>query len=253
MDYSRRDLLKRTGTAVAGIAAASTAAGTAAAAYKGLPVYTNGDARARAGPGTGFDVKYTVEQYTGGYVVDGPRDADGYTWWKVRWNGDDDNDRFVGWTAEFLLDNADFAHPSTGYMTYGDVWDSPRYGGAYTHQGIDINNATGTPIYAARHGTVDYVEWNPDAGACGYYLRIDHGAGYETLYCHCSRIHVTAGETVNTGDHVADVGTSGNASDPHVHFEVNRYGDEVYVPGEVGDDVWALSGIQKDYAGIDSF
>lgn len=248
-DISRRRLLGATAGAMAG---GATAVDTAAAHYVGLPVYTNGNLNARTGPGTGYGVIATVEQYTGGYIIDGPASANGYTWWKVQWNGDNDNDRFVGWSAQPWMDHADISYPATGAIQSGDTYYASR--GSYTHNAVDINAGHGDPIFAGREGTVSYVD-NYDNSDCGKYLFIDHGAGYETLYCHCSAIHVSQGQWVGRHQHIADIGTSGNAYswDPHVHYEVNLNGAEVYVPGEVGDDVYARSGMQKNYSGLSSF
>lgn len=89
------------------------------------------------------------------------------------------------------------------------------------HTGLDIATASGTPIVAAAGGTVKQASW---CGSYGNLVVISHGNGVETYYAHCSRILVSAGDTVNAGDTISLVGSTGNSTGPHLHFEVRING-----------------------------
>jgi murein DD-endopeptidase MepM/ murein hydrolase activator NlpD len=90
------------------------------------------------------------------------------------------------------------------------------------HSGIDLLAATGTPVRAAGAGTVTFAGWNP--GGYGNLVVIDHANGVSSWYAHLSRIDVTSGAAVTTATHVAQVGATGNATGPHLHFEVRLRG-----------------------------
>lgn len=90
-----------------------------------------------------------------------------------------------------------------------------------THTGLDIANSKGVPIKAAASGTVIY---SGRKGSYGYMIVIDHGKGVQTYYAHCSRLDVSAGTYVNQGDVIAAVGSTGNSTGPHLHFEVRVNG-----------------------------
>lgn len=87
------------------------------------------------------------------------------------------------------------------------------------HTGIDVGAPTGTRIYAAAEGYVRFVGW---MGGYGNTVIIDHGNGYSTLYAHNSRNRVREGQHVNAGQHIADVGSTGMSTGPHLHFEIRR-------------------------------
>ena len=91
------------------------------------------------------------------------------------------------------------------------------------HTGMDMAVPTGTPIRAALPGTVTVSKYN--AGGYGYYVMIDHGSGLATLYGHCSRLLVRAGQTVEAGDIIALSGSTGRSTGPHLHFEVRAHGE----------------------------
>jgi murein DD-endopeptidase MepM/ murein hydrolase activator NlpD len=104
--------------------------------------------------------------------------------------------------------------------TFGPRVD-PVLGGTGRHDGIDFSAPTGTEIHAAADGTV------VNAGEMGGYGNgtvIDHGNGLATLYGHQSRILVTPGQTVRTGDVIGLVGSTGKSTGPHLHFEVRQFG-----------------------------
>ena len=86
------------------------------------------------------------------------------------------------------------------------------------HTGIDIMYPKGTQIYAAKSGVVVVSE--KKTTGYGNRIVINHGNGYATLYAHCSELLVNVGETVNAGDIIAKVGTTGRSTGNHLHFEV---------------------------------
>ncbi|MCK9438913.1 MAG: M23 family metallopeptidase [Patescibacteria group bacterium] len=117
--------------------------------------------------------------------------------------------------------------PSTNYSGGKLLW--PTVGHRITqyyswkHNGLDIANKTGTPLYAAESGTVERSGWNT---GYGYNVVINHGGGLKTLYAHASKLHVKAGDEVNRGDIVADMGSTGWSTGPHIHFEVISNGSK---------------------------
>lgn len=92
------------------------------------------------------------------------------------------------------------------------------------HQGIDISASGiyGQPIVAADGGTV--IHSGDDGGGYGNYVVIDHGNGYQTIYAHCSSLAVSSGEYVSQGQTVGYVGSTGNSTGPHLHFEIKYDG-----------------------------
>lgn len=89
------------------------------------------------------------------------------------------------------------------------------------HEGIDIGCAYGTPNRAAAAGTVIYGGW---LGGYGNLVVVDHGNGLSTAYAHASSILVSVGQSVSQGQTVSLVGSTGNSSGPHLHFEVRVNG-----------------------------
>ncbi|WP_243134226.1 M23 family metallopeptidase [Ruthenibacterium lactatiformans] len=89
------------------------------------------------------------------------------------------------------------------------------------HSGTDIAAPQGTPILAAADGTVTIANGtDPWGGSYGYHVKIDHGGGMETLYAHCSSICVTPAQQVQQGEVIGYVGSTGNSTGDHLHFEV---------------------------------
>lgn len=88
----------------------------------------------------------------------------------------------------------------------------------WRHGGVDIAGPTGTAIYAAEEGIVEIAGWN--RGGYGNYIIIDHGGGMKTLYAHASKLHVAAGDRVERGQHIANMGSTGRSTGPHLHFEL---------------------------------
>jgi murein DD-endopeptidase MepM/ murein hydrolase activator NlpD len=116
-----------------------------------------------------------------------------------------------------------FGWPTRGYISQG-FW--------YGHRGIDIANAVGIPIAAADGGYVTYAGWSPVG--YGYMVQIDHGNGFSTLYAHLSQWYVDPGQAVARGQVIGAMGSTGNSTGPHLHFEI-RYGGApqnplVYLP-----------------------
>lgn len=109
--------------------------------------------------------------------------------------------------------------PVPGVVTspYGMRWGR-------MHHGIDIGAPHGTPIKAAASGTVGQAGW---WGAGGNAVRIDHTSQLSTRYAHLSRYAVKAGQQVTQGQVIGYVGSTGNATGPHLHFEVRVKGASV--------------------------
>lgn len=93
----------------------------------------------------------------------------------------------------------------------------------YAHSGVDIACPTGTDILAADSGKVIRAQggWN---GGYGVMIEIDHGNGKRTLYGHLSSILVSVGESVDKGQHIGEMGSTGRSTGPHLHFEVRSGG-----------------------------
>lgn len=91
---------------------------------------------------------------------------------------------------------------------------------SHLHAGIDIRGTSGQEVLAAASGRVTHS--GPSGGGYGHLVVIDHGGGIETLYAHNSELLVRAGDFVEKGSPVARVGSTGNATADHCHFEVRR-------------------------------
>jgi len=98
------------------------------------------------------------------------------------------------------------------------------------HEGIDIAVSYGTPIRAAASGTVIHAGW---LGGYGNLVVVDHGNGLATAYAHASAILVGVGQQVSQGETVSLVGSTGNSSGPHLHFEVRINGTAVNPGGYI--------------------
>lgn len=115
------------------------------------------------------------------------------------------------------------------------VRHDPFTGRLARHQGLDIPAAHGTAILASGGGRVVAAGYR---GPYGKAIVIDHGDGMQTLYGHCSKLHVRVGELVMPRQKIAAVGSTGRSTGPHLHFEVIRDGKRV-APGQVLDNVLA--------------
>lgn len=108
--------------------------------------------------------------------------------------------------------------PVTGRLTSGYGYrDHPISGEYFFHGGVDIGGQTGDAIAAFAGGVVEYTGKND---SYGLYLQIDHGNGVKSFYAHCSKIVVTKGQTVAMGDKVAEIGSTGTSTGPHLHLEL---------------------------------
>jgi murein DD-endopeptidase MepM/ murein hydrolase activator NlpD len=105
-----------------------------------------------------------------------------------------------------------------GYRTH------PVYGTTRFHSGVDIDGACGQPIFAAEDGTVISAGYN---GGYGNATVIDHGDGLSTLYGHQSSLGVSSGQSVDRGQQIGSVGTTGLSTGCHLHFEVRVNGQPV--------------------------
>jgi peptidase M23-like protein/putative peptidoglycan binding protein len=110
-----------------------------------------------------------------------------------------------------------FLRPVPGPI--GDPFGAPRNG--YTHTGVDFPEPEGTPIAAAGVGTVIYAAYN--GGGYGNLVVIQHRLGYTSWYGHMSTITAYVGEDVVGGTRIGYVGSTGDATGPHLHFEVRHY------------------------------
>jgi murein DD-endopeptidase MepM/ murein hydrolase activator NlpD len=102
-----------------------------------------------------------------------------------------------------------FRWPASGDVSQ-DYWSG--------HRALDINAWNGAPIYAMDSGYVVAVGW--DNSGYGRMVVVDHGNGIKSLYAHLSNYYVNVGDEVAQGQQIADMGQTGNATGPHLHFEI---------------------------------
>jgi murein DD-endopeptidase MepM/ murein hydrolase activator NlpD len=115
-----------------------------------------------------------------------------------------------------------FHRPTSGTFTSGYGYRvHPITGDNRLHGGIDVANATGTPIYAARAGEVIISQYY---GGFGMLVVIDHLDGMATWYAHQSSLAVSRGQWVDAGQRIGSMGSTGNSTGPHLHFEVRVNG-----------------------------
>ena len=114
----------------------------------------------------------------------------------------------------------------TSTLTSGYGYRSDPFTGEQSfHGGIDLACPEGTPVLAAADGIVSYVNASDPWGyGYGYHVVIEHEKGLSTLYGHCSAVSVTSGQAVKAGEVIAYVGSTGNSTGNHLHFEVRRNG-----------------------------
>lgn len=120
--------------------------------------------------------------------------------------------------VEYIKEKYSFKIPVTGTVTsrYGQREETEVV--SANHQGIDIGANEGTAIYAAMEGTVTV---SSEEGEYGKHLDIENG-DVLTRYAHCSKLLVKEGEKVKQGQKIAEVGSTGNSTGPHLHFEIRR-------------------------------
>jgi murein DD-endopeptidase MepM/ murein hydrolase activator NlpD len=107
--------------------------------------------------------------------------------------------------------------PTKGVFTSGYGW---RWG--RMHKGIDVANNVGTPIVAAREGVVSFSGWSD--GGYGYLVEITHPDGSRSLYAHNSQLIARKGDSVQQGQMISRMGSTGRSTGPHLHFEIHPPG-----------------------------
>lgn len=150
---------------------------------------------------------------------------------------DRENDRIVSQLQAFQARSlggsfgGKFIRPVSGRITsgFGNRFH-PVLKRTRLHAGIDFGAPTGTPIRAAASGVVVSASYR---GGYGNTVIIDHGGGYATLYGHCSRVYVSAGQRVAQGQRIAAVGSTGLSTGPHLHFEIRINGRPVNPMGRL--------------------
>lgn len=115
------------------------------------------------------------------------------------------------WPANCKVVTQRFGNPSARYVSG-------------KHTGIDIGCVMGSPIYAAHDGIVEFAGWN---GAYGNEVRIRYNGALITSYHHMSRTAAYKGDTVSAGKVIGYIGSTGNSTGPHLHFEVRENGKAV--------------------------
>jgi murein DD-endopeptidase MepM/ murein hydrolase activator NlpD len=122
-----------------------------------------------------------------------------------------------------------FVWPTSGQLTdrFGFATLSGRW-----HGGLDIASYSGSPVYAADSGFVIYAGWSKSG--YGNLVIIDHQNGFETRYAHLSAYYVSVGQSVGKGAQIAAMGSTGNSTGAHLHFEIRykgvRKNPQLYLP-----------------------
>ena len=114
----------------------------------------------------------------------------------------------------------DYCTPVMGTLTSSFGYrEHPVEGEERFHYGVDIGAAAGTEIGCFADGTVTAVG---ESSSYGKYITVSHQGGFSTLYAHCSKILASSGDTVKEGEAIAEVGETGIATGPHLHFELHQ-------------------------------
>ena len=126
------------------------------------------------------------------------------------------NDSFIS-----LMESQSFSYPVNGVITshFGDIDERSA-----AHKGMDIAVNTGTAVCSASSGIVEEAKYSQ---SYGWYIKIRHYGGYETLYAHNSSLAAEAGDYVKKGDVIAYSGSTGDSTGPHVHFEIIKNGTKI--------------------------
>ena len=121
-----------------------------------------------------------------------------------------------------VLLNFDYQCPAKGTITSAFGYrNHPIDGAERFHYGVDIAAETGTEIVCFADGVVTATG---ESTSFGKYCTVEHGGGFTTLYAHCSKITASSGAAVRMGDKIAEVGATGQATGPHLHFALQREG-----------------------------
>ena len=124
--------------------------------------------------------------------------------------------------AELLQQVLGFAYtaPVEGQLSSGfGLRTDPLEGVSRFHYGLDIAAPEGAVVSSFADGTVTAVG---ESSELGRYVAVSHANGFSTLYAHCTRVTASAGQRVSRGDPIAEVGDTGRATGPHLHFELHR-------------------------------
>lgn len=114
----------------------------------------------------------------------------------------------------------EYGQPVSGSISSGFGYrDHPTEGDARFHYGVDLAADTGTAVRCFADGSVTVVG---ESSSYGKYCIVTHEGGYRTLYAHCSRVTASSGANVQKGEKIAEVGETGMATGPHLHFELQR-------------------------------
>ena len=115
--------------------------------------------------------------------------------------------------------------PIEGTITsqYG-IREHPRTGDKEFHTGLDITTNPGNPVRATADGIVSFSGWN---GGSGNLVVLEHGFGFSTCYAHNKMNTVKVGQKIRRGDVIGYVGSTGNATGPHVHYEIWKDGNHI--------------------------
>lgn len=125
-------------------------------------------------------------------------------------------------SLEQALLDFDYCTPVSGALSSNFGYrEHPVEGEERFHYGVDLAADTGTPISCFADGTVTAVG---ESSSYGKYCIVTHAGGYSTLYAHCSKITASSGTAVTEGQKIAEVGETGMATGPHLHFELHRDG-----------------------------
>ncbi|ACK64721.1 Peptidase M23 [Rippkaea orientalis PCC 8801] len=137
--------------------------------------------------------------------------------------------------TKFAPHNSDQYIPRTPQPYRGYIWPTQgrmtsgfgiRFGNM--HNGIDIAGPMGTPIFAAASGVVIYAGWSPEG--YGQLIKLRHPDGSLTFYGHNNRLLVRRGQQVEQGQQISEMGSTGNSTGPHLHFEIHPQGIQAVNP-----------------------
>lgn len=124
-----------------------------------------------------------------------------------------------------IFGTGQLTYPSEAEITSTFGWRiHPILGSSRFHSGLDFGADYGSAILAADNGVVIFAGWY---GGYGYAVVINHGKGISTLYGHNSKLYVAEGQSVQRGEVIADAGSTGLSTGPHLHFEVRQDGEPV--------------------------
>lgn len=130
------------------------------------------------------------------------------------------------------ISSSSFTKPTNGTLTSGWGWRNFG-GGSEFHYGVDLANASGTPIVAAASGVVSYAAPLSTYGNVVIMTHSINGKIYTTVYAHLSSFNVGVGDVVNKGEQIARMGSTGRSTGPHVHFEIHIGTWQGQKPGNV--------------------